>query len=105
MRVGGSYALFHTIKDMMSVILRIDARGCLVYELLALILLAPLSPFPTSSLHCTAENMVARTVWHIGCPTDGCEGLRVLGTWKKPGWGLRITEIGRTGIFSPHKYI
>ena len=32
----------------------------------------------------------------------GCEGLRVLGTWKKPGWGLEITEIGRTGIFSPH---
>jgi len=40
-------------------------------------------------------------VWQTGCPKDGCEGLRVLGTWVKPGWGLGVPEIGRTGIFSP----
>ena len=41
------------------------------------------------------------TVWHTGCLKLGCEGLRVLETWIKPGWGLGIPEIGRTGIFSP----
>jgi len=46
---------------------------------------------------------VVETVWHMGCLIEGCEGLRVLGTWIKPGWGLGITEIGRTGISSPHK--
>ena len=46
--------------------------------------------------------MAVVTVWHTGCPMSRREGLRVLGTRREAGWGLGITEIGRTGISSPH---
>ena len=44
---------------------------------------------------------LVRTVWHTGCLKPKCEGLRVLETWIESGWGLGITEIGRTGISTP----
>ena len=43
----------------------------------------------------------AEAVWHGGCLTYWREGLRVLETRQVTGWGLGITEIGRTAIFSP----
>ena len=103
MLAHGSFALFHTISDMMSVILRIDAERYSGTGLIARIVRTPLSPLITTHPQLATMNLVCGTVWHIGCLESGCEGLRVLGTWKKPGWGLGITEIGRTGIFSPHK--
>jgi len=95
-------ALFHTTDDMMAVILRIDVRAGLktfppaenpIHSLSHLIsmniFLLGLTPAPT-------------TFWHTGCLTFRCEGLRVLGTSRMTGWGLGITEIGRTGISSPY---
>jgi hypothetical protein len=90
---------------MMTVILRIDNKRRpdslrperLRFQPLSLLLSAFHNLSPTTS--------VVGTVWHIGCPKYGCEGLRVLGTCQMTGWGLEIPEIGRTGIFSPRKYL
>ena len=98
-------ALFHTITDMMTVILRIDNnRGSYpsrpsCFDISSISYLLSIHP------NLTHRIPVSANVWHIGCPENGCEGLRVLGTWIKPGWGLEIPEIGRTGIFSPRKYL
>jgi hypothetical protein len=98
-------ALFHTITDMMTVILRIDNKWrsnpprsiCVDFPCLSYLL--------SVNPNFTSTTSVAATVWHIGCPKYGCEGLRVLGTRQMTGWGLEIPEIGRTGIFSPRKYL
>src|ERR1017187_8999414 len=90
---------------MMTVILRIDNKRnsnppcprCLDSTWLSHFLSIQYNLTPTTSL--------IETVWHIGCPKYRCEGLRVLGTRQTTGWGLEIPEIGRTGIFSPRKYL
>ena len=88
---------------MMTVILRIDGgRGLFAAENVENVR-AQLSPFLTAHPSLTGRGSAGRTVWHMGCPIRGCEGLRVLGTWVKPGWGLGIPEIGRPGISNPRK--
>jgi len=97
-----SLALFHTTADMMTVILRNDLGS-------DSLTLPPaktplISPSPLFSMHIRLAPLTpsSMTVWHTGCPNHRCEGLRVLGTSQTTGWGLGITEIGRTGISSPH---
>ena len=86
----------------MAVILRIDVRAGLktfppaenpIHSLSHLFSMNPFLLRLTPAL---------TTFWHTGCPTFGCEGLRVLGTSRMTGWGLGVTEIGRTGISSPY---
>ena len=96
-------ALFHTMSDMMTVILHIDVRPNTDTLSLAKIALTSLTHLISVHYRLAGVTLVVRIVWHLGCLNSGCEGLRVLGTWIKPGWGLGITEIGRTGISSPHK--
>jgi len=67
----------------------------------ALFLLRLLSDLISAQDGLTRTIALVRTVWHPGCPKPRCEGLRVLETWIDSGWGLGITEIGRTGISSP----
>jgi hypothetical protein len=97
-------ALFHTIRDMMTVILRIDETRDSNPHHPVWLGLALLTYLLSIHSNLTPTTSAAGSVWHTGCPKNGCEGLRVLGTWIKPGWGLGIPEIGRTGIFSPRKY-
>src|SRR5271157_282115 len=96
-----TFALFHTIGDMMTVILRIDLRSSSNVFPLALIALTSLSHLTSMHFQQAEGTLAIGIVWHTGCPKYRCEGLRVLGTWIKPGWGLGIPEIGRTGISSP----
>ena len=90
------------MADMMTVILRIDGSTGLTLPAQAAALFTLLSDLISMHLRLGAAALVMRAVWHTGCAKNGCEGLRVLGTWIKPGRGLGITEIGRTGISSPH---
>jgi hypothetical protein len=95
-------ALFHTMGDMMTVILRIDGKSSSNRIPATNIVFDSLSDLGSMHIRPAAVTSGIRTVWHTGCLMYGCEGLRVLGTWIKPGWGLGITEIGRTGISNPH---
>ena len=95
------FALFHTIGDMMIVILRMGA-GQIRLAALALTVFTSLNDLISVDIWLATKSWAIRTVWHTGCPSYGCEGLRVLGTSQVTGWGLGITEIGRTGISSPH---
>jgi hypothetical protein len=99
------YALFHTIRDMMTVILRIDAKSISNPLPQAGNVFTSLSDLFSINFSSTTLTSAIGTVWHTGCLKYRCEGLRVLGTWIKPGWGLGIPEIGRTGIFSPRKFL
>jgi len=95
-------ALFHTTRDMMVVILRIDftlASHSPAQTTPAFVLLSYLV---SMNILLMAVTLAPTPVWHTGCPSHECEGLRVLGTSQKTGWGLGITEIGRTGISSPY---
>jgi hypothetical protein len=94
-------ALFHTTRDMMSVVLRNDWRSGSNLIPQAKNAISSLSHLTSTHIQLAGFISTIRTVWHTGCLKYGCEGLRVLGTWIKPGWGLEVTEIGRTGIFSP----
>ena len=94
-------ALFHTIRDIMSFVLRNGGRPDSDPIPQAQNAISSLSHLTSMHIQLTGFISTIRTVWHTGCPKYGREGLRVLGTWIKPGWGLGITEIGRTGIFSP----
>jgi hypothetical protein len=98
-------ALFHTIADMMTVILRIDSKRLSNPPCPRCLDSMHLSFFLSTQYNLTPTTSLIETVWHIGCPKYGCEGLRVLGTSRMTGWGLEIPEIGRTGIFSPRKYL
>jgi hypothetical protein len=95
------FALFHSIRDMMSGILRIDLWRNSRPPSGAQITLSKLSHLFSILLQIEWRTSRIGTVWHTGCPKHGCEGLRVLGTHREVGWGLGVPEIGRTGIFSP----
>lgn len=94
-------ALFHTMVDMMTVILRIDAWSSSNPFPRARIVGTSLSDLISINTRLAMTASAIRTVWHTGCLKYGCEGLRVLGTRQMTGWGLGITEIGRTVISSP----
>ncbi len=98
---GMTFAPFHTIENMMTVILRIDAGASSDPLLLARFIDTLLSDLVSIAIFSAMLTSSFSTVWHTGCPTCGCEGLRVLETRQATGWGLGIPEIGRTGIFSP----
>jgi hypothetical protein len=100
-RGGIAFALFHTIGDVMPVILRIDASPSSNPLFLARTINGLLSGLVSIMIILAALTSSFRAVWHTVCDMYGCEGLRVLGTRQKTGWGLEITEIGRTGIFNP----
>ena len=97
-----AFAFFHTMRDMMTVILRIDGRSNSDAIPQAKNIVTLLSYLIPTQIQLSETASTIRIVWHTGCPKDGCEGLRVLGTRREAGWGLGIPEIGRTGIFSPH---
>ena len=98
---GMTLALFHTTGEMMTVILRIDAGSSSNPLLLARFIDTLLSDLVSITISLAMLTSSFSTVWHTGCLMYGCEGLRVLGTRQMTGWGLGITEIGRTGISSP----
>lgn len=94
-------ALFHSMWDMMTVIMRIDRPANSGATHQAKSTMTSLSHLVSVHLQLTGTGPTIWIVWQMGCLTVCCEGLRVLGTWIKPGWGLGVPEIGRTGIFSP----
>ncbi len=94
-------ALFHSIRDMMTVILRIDSRSNSDAIPQAKKIMTLLSHLIPMQIQLSETAAMIRIVWQMVCVKYGCEGLRVLGTRREAGWGLRIPEIGRTGIFSP----
>jgi len=73
----------------MTVILRIDYKPSSVTVPPAMIAFDLLSDLFPMHVGIAAVTSARRTVWHTGCPEHGCEGLRVLGTWKNQvgGWG------------------
>ena len=87
--------------EMTTVILRIDGGSNFVPTPQAGFAVDPLSGLGSMQTRTAVAASAIRCVWHIGCLDSGREGLRVLGTRQVTGWGLRIPEIGRTGIFSP----
>ena len=94
-------AFFHTIMDMMTAISRIDHKRSSNPHSRLVLQRNSVSYLNSVFPNLADKTLASGTVWHVGCLIYGREGLRVLGTWIKPGWGLGITEIGRTGIFSP----
>lgn len=89
------------MADMMAVNLRIDTSSDLKPRSEAYIVGVSISDLISIRIPREKANDTDTSVWHPVCPKHGCEGLRVLETWVKPGWGLGTSEIGRTGIFSP----
>src|SRR5271165_3177191 len=73
-------ALFHTMGDIMTVILRIDGSSILSPIHQPRIAFASLSDLGSMRVRIVPIRLGLKTVWHTGCPTYGCEGLRVLGT-------------------------
>ena len=88
----------------MTVILRTDKRPFLDDPSQISLKCPPLSDLVSIRTYFEASSSPIGAVWHTGCLNFGCEGLRVLGTRQMTGWGLEITEIGRTGIFNPRKF-